>query len=110
MSKFQPVPKAMFPMINNLSGGVVPVRVISRTVRQASNHKHRKSTVVGGTFYLTEGISKRFGKAATALGTTKSSIVSGIIHATLPKLEQLASAVEKPVKKLCPTCKREKGE
>jgi hypothetical protein len=96
----------MYPMINNLTGGKVPVRVISRTVRQASHHNGRKSTAIGTQLYLTEGISERLGKAVKALGTTKQAAVAGIVHAMLPKLEQLASAVEKPIKKLCPTCKQ----
>lgn len=104
MSKFQPVPRSMFPMINNLAGGTIPVRVINRGVKQASFYKHKNSTVVNSQLRLTVGISKRLGKAAEELGTTKQAIVASIVHATLPKLEALAAATRKPVKKLCPAC------
>lgn len=104
MSKFQQVPKAMFPLINNLTGGKVPVRIITRGVKQASYYHRKDSTVIGTQLRLTEGISKRLGKVAAELGTTKQAIAASVVHATLPKLEALAAATRKPVKKLCPMC------
>lgn len=97
---FRPVPSVMSSIIKEFSGGKTQLRIVARLVKQDSTgYDKRGNTNVAGTYTLSAGARKRLREVATKLNTRQSTIVQSLIHAALPKLEEITQP------KTCPHCK-----